>query len=86
MRNYVAISAFVALWLGTSAVAIGDTFVCQGEIIEEGMQKIIVEEKCGKPTELEGDQWVYDRGPEYELMIIHFDGDVVSLIEEVPRD
>jgi hypothetical protein len=43
-------------------------------------------EHCGEPTEKDGNHWIYDRGPEKLMVVVHFDQDVVSLIEELPKD
>lgn len=79
----VVIMAMIAL---SSAAWASETATCGGHIISNGDPKVTVLEHCGEPTDREGDRWVYDRGPEKFLLIIHFDADQVSLIEEVPRD
>jgi len=75
-----------AVLLAMAGTAYGDdNFYCGETIIENGMQRAMVLEYCGEPTAREGDQWIYDRGDEQFLVVLHFDGDQVSEIEQVPR-
>jgi hypothetical protein len=75
-----------AALLALAGAASGDdNFTCGEHIIESGFQKAIVLEYCGEPTERGDSEWIYDRGDERFLVVVHFDGDIVSLIEEVPR-
>ena len=61
------------------------SFYCGEHIIENGMQKAVVAEYCGQPTTEEDGHWIYDRGEEMFLIVVHFDGDEVSDIQQVPR-
>ena len=79
------LAAFLMVVLSAAAWG-SETVVCHGHIISDGDPKIKVLKHCGEPTDREGEKWVYDRGPEKFLLVVHFDGDQVSLIEEVPRD
>ncbi len=85
MKAVCAIAA-VALVFGSSVAWSSEAFRCDGHIISDGDSKIKLIEHCGQPTEKEGNKWIYDRGHQKFIIVVHFDDDVVSLIEEVPRD
>jgi len=75
-----------AAMLAVAGTASGDdTFTCGEHIIESGFQRALVLEYCGEPTADEDGNWIYDRGETMFLVVVHFDGDEVTLIEEVPR-
>ncbi len=78
--------AFAGLLAVAGAASADDPFTCGERIIDDGEQKVMVLEYCGEPTDREGDQWIYDQGDQRFLIVVHFDGDVVDLIEQVPRD
>lgn len=76
-----------AALLAIAVTAYGDDpFYCGEHIIEDGMNKDLVAEYCGQPATKEGDHWVYNQGEGDFLVIVHFDGDEVSLIEQVPKE
>ena len=84
MKAACAIVATV-LVVGSSAAWSSEAFRCGEHIISDGDQKVKVLEHCGQPMEKEGNKWIYDRGHEKFLVVVHFDQDVVALIEAVPR-
>jgi len=76
-----------AALLAIAGTAHGDDgFYCGEHIIEQGMNKDLVVEYCGQPTTEEGDHWIYNQGEGDFLVVVHFDGDQVSLIEQVPKE
>jgi len=81
----LSIAAAVVLCAASSASA-DEEFRCQGHIISDGDQRVSVEEHCGRPDSMEENKWIYDRDKSRGIIIVHFDQDTVSLIEEVPRD
>ena len=85
MKAACAILA-AAFAVGSSSAWSSEAFRCGGHIISDGDKKVKVLEHCGEPTERDDNHWVYDRGPEKLMVIVHFDQDVVSLIEELPKD
>ena len=76
----------LVLSAATSAVA-GEGFRCGERLIEVGMPDYKVKEACGEPTQVQGDQWVYERGSELFTVIVHFLPDnTVGRIEERQPD
>lgn len=71
---------------GSSVAWSSEAFRCGGHIIADGDNKVKVLEHCGQPTDREDNKWIYDRGQEQFLVVVHFAGDEVTLIEEMPRD
>ncbi len=76
--------AVVLSWAGNASA--DEEFRCQGHIISDSDQRVSVEEHCGRPDSMEENKWIYDRDKSRGIIIVHFDQDTVSLIEEVPRD
>jgi hypothetical protein len=76
------------LALGTASVArASDDFRCNGHIIEEGMDLDEVQGYCGPPTNQSGDRWIYDRGPEELLIVLHVEPDgTVGDVESRARE
>lgn len=71
--------------LATPANA-SEEFRCGSRIIEDGMNMDKVRELCGDPTEETGDRWVYDRGPDRFIVVLHVQPDnTVGLIETKPH-
>jgi hypothetical protein len=85
MKTKCALAAAGLLAVAGAASA-DHPFTCGERIIDDGEQKALVLEYCGEPTDREGNQWIYDQGAQRFLIVVHFDGDVVTLIEQVPRD
>lgn len=80
------VALILALGPAQFAFADGD-FTCGGHIIEQGMELEQVKEYCGPPTDDTGDTWVYDRGPDELIVIIHVEADgTVGDIENQPHE
>ena len=77
----------LGLMLGPASYAVADgDFVCDGHIIESGMSLSQVQEYCGPPTSQTADRWIYDRGPDLLIEVIHVEADnTVGDIEEQPH-
>lgn len=86
MKTLFAVIATAVMMLGARSGLADDSFYCGDSIISTGDEKFSVEQHCGKPDQIEEDKWIYERGPEQMTLIVHFDQDIVSLIEEVPND
>ena len=75
--------AVLAAALLCAVAANADDFICGTHIVEEGLTKAEVLQRCGAPASQYGAHWVYDFGPEKFKVLIHFDGDdEVERIEE----
>lgn len=85
MKSACAILA-AALVVGSSSAWSSEAFRCGGHIISDGDKKVKVLEHCGEPTRKDDNHWIYDRGLEKLMVVVHFDQDVVSLIEELPKN
>lgn len=60
-----------------------DSFRCGNGLVEDGMPLAKVQELCGAPTQQLADRWIYDRGPDKFVIIIHIEQDnTVGMIEE----
>jgi hypothetical protein len=68
-------SAAIALALLFTFSASAEDFRCGTHIIEEGLTKTEVLQRCGAPATQFGSQWVYDFGPDKFKILLHFDGD-----------
>jgi hypothetical protein len=66
--------------------ASADDFICGTHIVEEGLTKTEVLQRCGAPASQFGAHWVYDFGPEKFKVLLHFDGDdeVEDIEQELP--
>lgn len=81
-----SLTAGLALGLLASTGAWADNFYCGTHIIAEGLTKDEVIQRCGQPTEQQGDTWVYDRGPDELDIQLHFDGEAqVERITELDQ-
>ena len=82
-------TCFLALGfvLGSSSALASDSFTCGEKIVETGMSLSKVRELCGDPTAQSGDRWIYDRGPDELVIVLHIaPDDTVSYIEAQPRE
>jgi hypothetical protein len=81
-------SLVLCLVLGPFAAGFASgSFRCGGHIVEMGMSLDKVREYCGAPTRETGDRWIYDRGSEELIVIIHVEPDnTVGAIEEKRRE
>ena len=55
---------------------------CGTDLVGVGDTKYEVEKQCGQPTSVEGNTWIYDRGPASFLIIIKFGNERVISIDE----
>jgi hypothetical protein len=86
MRMTTCLLAGLALGAASMARASED-FTCNGHIIEEGMDLDVVQSYCGPPRDQSGDRWIYDRGPDELLIILHVQPDnTVGDIESRSRE
>jgi hypothetical protein len=71
---------------GLPVLASQDTnsMTCDGGVIEKGDFFQTVQDKCGEPTQKEGQFWRYEFGPSTPAYTVEFDenGKVVRIIEE----
>lgn len=67
-------STLLAAVLLFAVSANADDFICGTHIIEEGLTKTEVLQRCGAPASQYGAHWVYDFGPEKFKVLLHFDG------------
>lgn len=81
----MSIAAAVLLFAASSASA-DEGSRCRGHIISDGDRRVSVEEHRGKPDSREENKWIYERDTSRGIVTVHFDQDMVSLIEQVPRD
>lgn len=80
------LALFLVLGPFSSAFASG-SFRCGSHIVETGMSLDKVREYCGEPTTQSGDRWIYDRGAEELVIVIHVQPDnTVGAIEEKRRE
>ena len=68
-------STLLAAALLFAGAANADDFICGTHIIEEGLTKAEVLQRCGAPASQYGAHWVYDFGPEKFKVLLHFGGD-----------
>jgi Protein of unknown function (DUF2845) len=54
---------------------------CGTELVDEGDSQHEVALKCGKPTSLEQNRWIYNLGPYTFIKIVHFRGGQVHSID-----
>lgn len=54
---------------------------CGTELIDDGDTQRDVALKCGEPTVVDQNRWIYDVGPHSFVKILHFRGGEVHLIE-----
>ncbi len=79
-RGYQPTLLAAALLFAGAASA--DDFICGTHIVEEGLTKGEVLQRCGEPASQFGSHWVYDFGPGEFKMLVHFQGDEVEDIEQ----
>ena len=72
--------AVPALALLAAAQAVGEPMRCGTELIDVGASVYELEKHCGPPTFRQGDEWIYDRGPDRIDMIVHIAGGEVQSI------
>jgi len=56
---------------------------CGTELVDEGDTQHEVSLKCGKPTCVEQNRWIYDVGPDEFIKVLHFQGGQVQFIDDV---
>ena len=71
--RYAQLALTILLLLVTAAAVGTDSFRCGTHVISEGLAQRKVLQYCGEPTEKRGDEWVYDWGPERQVMVVVFD-------------
>jgi hypothetical protein len=54
---------------------------CGTELVDEGDSQREVALKCGEPTSVEQNRWIYNLGPHTFIKIVHFRGGQVHLID-----
>jgi hypothetical protein len=75
--HHLFISGCAALLFATTAqagsITCGDYIISDDEDVGQSMEQ--VRDKCGPPTSMEGDNWIYDRSAQGQgIYIVHFDG------------
>ncbi|MGD2083499.1 MAG: DUF2845 domain-containing protein [Chromatiales bacterium] len=80
MRTKGLLGAAVALTAVGVQQAPAATMRCGTELIDVGASVYDLEKECGQPSSRQGDEWIYDRGPEELRMIVRVgEGEVQSI-------
>ena len=72
----LAVGLLAALYSNAAAMR------CGTELVDEGDTQHEVALKCGKPTVVEQNRWIYNMGPHKFVKILHFRGGQVHLIDD----
>jgi hypothetical protein len=78
-------AALISLLFVSSPVLAGevDGLRCGSALIEAGDSEMKVLQECGKPTLVDGGQWMYDMGPMEPKRVIWIQNGYVRAMEEV---
>lgn len=55
---------------------------CGTELVDEGDTQHEVALKCGEPTYVEQNRWIYNVGPDEFIKVLHFRGGQVHFIDD----
>ncbi len=57
---------------------------CGTELVDEGDTPLEVALKCGTPTFVDQNRWIYNEGPHQFMKVLHFGAGEVQFIENGP--
>jgi hypothetical protein len=77
-------TSYALLAVGTLAAVYSNAAAmrCGTELVDEGDTQHDVALKCGEPTYVEQNRWIYNLGPHKFIKILHFRGGQVHLIDD----
>lgn len=75
MKRSITVILSTMISLAAAATFASPGFTCGGNIIMPGDSQAHVEKYCGKPSDVDGWTWTYERGPNQFVVTIHFEAD-----------